>query len=105
MGAKFRFSNFNLNEVVMTNNKRKKDVYTVGIHADGCLYLHPCFSSNHRQAFEMAVANHEQAWGPLPSDFRCLVDGPCHESNCDCGVPCIMEVIKSSGNYHLGLMN
>ena len=89
----------------MTNNKRKKDVYTVGIHADGRLYLHPCLSSNHHQAFEMAVANHEQAWGPLPSDFRCLVDGPCHESNCDCGASCIMEVIKSGGNYYLGLMN
>jgi hypothetical protein len=69
----------NVNEVVMKNNKPKKDVYAVGIHVDGRVYLHPCFSSNHRKAFEMAVANHKQTWGPLPSDFRCLVGGPCHE--------------------------
>jgi len=87
------------------NQKPKKDVHAVAIHADGRLYLYPCFSSNHRQAFDTAVANHKQEWGPLPSDFRCLVDGPCHESDCDCGTPSITEVTKSAEDDHLKLMN
>lgn len=60
-------------------------MYSVAIHDDGRLYLYPCLSSNHRQALDIAVANHKQVWRPLPSNFRGLVDCPCHESGCNCG--------------------
>jgi hypothetical protein len=47
----------------MTNNKKpQKDVHSIAIPADGRLYLYPCFSSNHGQAVDIAVANHKQVW-------------------------------------------
>lgn len=66
-------------------NELKKEVYTVAIVVDECAYLYPCPCLNHKQALEMAFAAHIEASRPLPLGTRCLVDGPCQESDCNCG--------------------
>jgi len=44
-----------------------------------------CFAVNHQDALQKAMAGHSEAARPLPFGTRCIVQGQCHDPNCDCG--------------------
>jgi hypothetical protein len=90
----------------MTSTKAfKMDFYTVTIDVDGRAYIYPCFCLNHGQALEASSAAHIAACGLLPLPTSIKVDGPCHESGCDCGLPCQLECVQCTETDDLGLTN
>jgi len=59
--------------------------YVVSILVDGILYFYVCLCSNHDEAVQMAIAEHVGKDLPLPLGTRCLVEGVCADSACNCG--------------------
>lgn len=65
----------------------EKDTYSVALWTDlwanGDAYEYFC--GDHMEALEFAVSEHKMAGRPLPLGTCYLVQGPCHDPNCDCG--------------------